>query len=104
MIDNNHMVISLIKIESVTTATRQYYAGRKSIKCVRRLLGITIDNKLVGTHILITSANQFLDESSFCRNEGIPTPGNCSSMPTLSLTLMMRHSCGTDVVMSSKRD
>ena len=40
------MVISLIKIESLTTATRQFYAGRKSIKCVRRLLVITIDNKI----------------------------------------------------------
>ena len=77
--DNNHMVISTIKTKSMTIATRQKHQlsplpldlvlnGAKIDEVSEhRLLGITIDNKLPGTRILIMSVKQSQNESSFCR-------------------------------------
>ena len=117
--DNNHMVINTIKTKSMTIATRQKHQlsplpldlvlnGAKIDQVSEhRLLGITIDNKLrwnshiynvcktVSRRVFVLSKLRYIVD--------IDTR-NCSSMSTLNLTLIMRQSCGTDVVMFSKRD
>ena len=74
------MVINPIKTKSMTIATRQKHQlsplpldlalnGEKIYQVSENcLLGITIDNELRWTHILIMCVKQFQDESSFCRN------------------------------------
>ena len=74
------MVINLIKTKSVTITTRQKHQlsplpldlvlnGVETDQVSEHhLIGITIDNKLRRSHILIMCVKQFQDESSFCRN------------------------------------
>ena len=111
------MVIYPIKTKSMTIATGQKHQlspllldlvlnGAKIDQVSEhRLLGITIDNKLrwdshinnvcktVSRRVFLLSKLRYIVD--------IDTR-ICSSMPTLNLTLIMRKSCGTDVVMFSK--
>ena len=107
--DNNHMVIIPIKTKSMTIATRllslpQLSAlpldlvinGAKTDKVSEHhLLGITIDKKLrwdSHTNNVCKTVSRRVFLLSKLSISYTSTPGNCSSMPTLNLTLIMRQS------------
>ena len=98
------MVINPIKTKSMTIATRQKQQlsslpldlvlnGVKIDQVSEhRLLGITIDNKLHwDSHI--NNVCETVSRRVFLLSKLRYTQENCSSMPTLNLTLIMRQSC-----------
>ena len=118
--DNNHMVINPIKTKSVTIATRQKHqlsplaldlvlnGAKIDQESEHPFLGIIIQNKFrwdshtnnvcktVSRRVSLLSKLRYIVD--------IDTRKLFRSMPTLNLTLIMRQSRGTDVVMFSKRD
>ena len=101
--DNNHMVINPIKTKSMTIATSQKHQ-LSPLPLDLVLNGAKIDQvsehinnvcKTVSRRVFLLSKLRYIVDIDtrklFLR-------------PTLNLTLIMRQSCGTDVVIFSKRD